>query len=221
MTWLICEVTNEESPAVALSMVGEAEEESKYYDLVITDMDLMELDHFRFFNHIILNTQLPIILMSCDENSDVLRKALNQAVCFFLRKPIRSRVLASVWQHVFRVRRMQTMHNMNGQGKQILQENDICEENNIEINGESPQVQSKIHATDEQNLSNDDARLVTNQEKEDCLRKSDEEDEHKNDIEDERLNKKPRMSWTDELRLQFEKAIKILGEESTCLLPTI
>ncbi|XP_075483389.1 uncharacterized protein LOC142523462 [Primulina tabacum] len=86
-------------------------------------------------------------------------------------------------------------------------------ENNIEINGESPQVQSKVHATDAQNLSNDDARLVTNQEKEDCLRKSDEEDDDKNDIEDERLNKKPRMSWTDELRLQFEKAIKILGEE--------
>ncbi|KZV25641.1 hypothetical protein F511_18925 [Dorcoceras hygrometricum] len=124
--------------------------------------------------------------MSYDDDNDVLRKALIQPACFFLRKPISPQVLAGVWQHVFRVRKMRTMQSMDG----------IWEGNNIEINGECPQVQDKVHATDTQNLS------VMNQE-------NDEESE----IVDQRVNKKPRMSWTDELRLKFEKAIRILGEE--------
>ncbi|XP_009607454.1 two-component response regulator ARR14 [Nicotiana tomentosiformis] len=91
-------VTTIELATIALSMIRERENQ---YDLVIAEVNMPQMDGFTFLNHILLERDIPIILMSHRSKMEMAKKALEEGACFFWQKPIRIKDLINVWQHIF------------------------------------------------------------------------------------------------------------------------
>ncbi|KAG8366670.1 hypothetical protein BUALT_Bualt17G0103700 [Buddleja alternifolia] len=92
-------VTTTELAAVALSIL---EERKDHFDLVMADFDMPEMDCIKFINSVHLIKDFPVILMSLELNKDTIEEAMRNGACFFLKKPISSKKLKNVWQHVYR-----------------------------------------------------------------------------------------------------------------------
>ncbi|KAH6771506.1 hypothetical protein C2S52_016309 [Perilla frutescens var. hirtella] len=68
----------------------------------MVDIDMQEMDCFKFIKSVQLIKDLPIILISAESKKNVVEEAMMKGACFFLKKPISSKNLKNVWQHVYR-----------------------------------------------------------------------------------------------------------------------
>ncbi|KAG9147454.1 hypothetical protein Leryth_026106, partial [Lithospermum erythrorhizon] len=74
-------------------------------DLVIIELDMPEMDGFKFMEIIMkFRKQLPIILISGRGDEIIAKKAFDEGACFFLYKPINDQDIVNVRKHVFRYR---------------------------------------------------------------------------------------------------------------------
>ncbi|EYU40815.1 hypothetical protein MIMGU_mgv11b023746mg [Erythranthe guttata] len=94
-------VTTTELATVALSILRER---TDHFDLIMADTNMREIDFFKFIENVHLIKNLPIILMAKESNKDTVKEAMEKGACFFLEKPISSKTLKNVWQHVYRKR---------------------------------------------------------------------------------------------------------------------
>ncbi|KAI7987478.1 Two-component response regulator ORR26 [Camellia lanceoleosa] len=62
-----------------------------------------DMDGFKLLEHVGLEMDLPVIMMSLGETSKVMR-GVQHGACDYLLKPIRMKELRHRWQHVFRKR---------------------------------------------------------------------------------------------------------------------
>ncbi|KAI3467043.1 hypothetical protein Pfo_023706 [Paulownia fortunei] len=92
-------VTTTELATVALSIL---QERTDRFDLVMADINMPEIDCFKFIKSVQLIKDFPIILMSSEFKKDMVEEAMIKGACFFLKKPISSKNLKNVWQHVYR-----------------------------------------------------------------------------------------------------------------------
>ncbi|KAK6134236.1 hypothetical protein DH2020_032041 [Rehmannia glutinosa] len=92
-------VTTTELATVALSIL---QERTDRFDLVMADINMPEMDCFKFIKSVQLIKDFPIILMSTELKKDMVKEAMIKGACFFLKKPISSKNLKNVWQHAYR-----------------------------------------------------------------------------------------------------------------------
>ncbi|KAL8463419.1 hypothetical protein ACS0TY_034176 [Phlomoides rotata] len=92
-------VTTTEVHAIALSILQERVDQ---FDLVMADIKMPETECFKFIKSVHDIKKLPIILMSEELKKDMVEEAMTKGACFFLKKPISSKNLKNVWQHVYR-----------------------------------------------------------------------------------------------------------------------
>ncbi|XP_042035367.1 two-component response regulator ARR10-like [Salvia splendens] len=92
-------VTTTELPTIALSIL---QERSDRFDLIMSDVEMQEMDCFKFIKSLQLIKDIPIILISAEPKRSVIEEAMVKGACFFLKKPISSKNLKNVWQHVYR-----------------------------------------------------------------------------------------------------------------------
>lgn len=92
-------VTTCNSATKALAMLRE---NRNYFDLVISDVYMPDMDGFKLLEAIGLELDLPVIMMSGDGETDSVMRGIRHGACDYLLKPVRLEELKNIWQHVVR-----------------------------------------------------------------------------------------------------------------------
>ncbi|KAH0781799.1 hypothetical protein KY290_001397 [Solanum tuberosum] len=179
------EVTKCNRAEVALSYLRE---NKNGFDIVISDVHMPDMDGFKLLEHIGLEMDLPVIMMSADDSKDVVMKGVTHGAYDYLIKPVRIEALKNIWQHVVRKR------------KQEWRDNNFDQSGSVE-EGDRQQKQSEdvdySSSANEGNWKNSKKRK--------------EEDEEGEERDDTSSQKKPRVVWSVELHQQFVQAVHQLG----------
>ncbi|RZC04454.1 Two-component response regulator ARR2 isoform C [Glycine soja] len=96
------EVTKCNRAETALSLLRE---NKNGFDIVISDVHMPDMDGFKLLEHIGLEMDLPVIMMSADDGKSVVMKGVTHGACDYLIKPVRIEALKNIWQHVVRKRK--------------------------------------------------------------------------------------------------------------------
>ncbi|GMH19904.1 hypothetical protein Nepgr_021745 [Nepenthes gracilis] len=175
------EVTKCNRAEVALSLLRE---NKNGYDVVISDVHMPDMDGFKLLEHIGLEMDLPVIMMSADDSKNVVMKGVTHGACDYLIKPVRIEALKNIWQHVVRKKK-------NG-WKELEQPGRLDD-------GDRQQKQEDL---DNLSPSNEGSWKTSKRKGEE------DEGEEKDDM---ATLKKPRVVWSAELHQQFVVAVNQLG----------
>ncbi|XP_022741587.1 two-component response regulator ARR1-like isoform X1 [Durio zibethinus] len=177
------EVTKCNRAETALSMLRE---NKNGFDIVISDVHMPDMDGFKLLEHIGLEMDLPVIMMSADDGKHVVMKGVTHGACDYLIKPVRIEALKNIWQHVVR--------KWKNEWKDFEQSGSVEE-------GDRQQKQSED--ADYSSSANEGNWKSSKKRKDD----EDETDER----DDSSTLKKPRVVWSVELHQQFVAAVNQLG----------
>ncbi|KAG2317749.1 hypothetical protein Bca4012_068664 [Brassica carinata] len=170
---------------IALSLLRKNEHG---FDIVISDVHMPDMDGFKLLEHVGLEMDLPVIMMSADDSKSVVLKGVTHGAVDYLIKPVRMEALKNIWQHVVRKRRSEwSVPEHSG---------------SVEETGERQQQQR----------GEDDNASSVNQSNNSRKRKE-QEGEEQGEEEDASNLKKPRVVWSVELHQQFVAAVNQLGVE--------
>lgn len=179
------EVTTCPRAVVALSMLRERR---GGFDLVISDVYMPDMDGFKLLEHIGLEMDLPVIMMSADDGKDVVMKGVTHGACDYLIKPVRIEAIKNIWQHVVRKKRNEL--------KDLEQS----------VSVEDSDAHRKLSEDADYASSVNEGSWKNSKKRKD---ERDEEDEGE-DREDSSTLKKPRVVWSPELHQQFVAAVNQL-----------
>ncbi|CAA7395901.1 unnamed protein product [Spirodela intermedia] len=93
------EVTTCSLARVALGLLRERKD---WFDIVISDVNMPDMDGFKLLEQVGLEMDLPVIMMSVDGETSRVMKGVQHGACDYLLKPVRMKELRNIWQHVFR-----------------------------------------------------------------------------------------------------------------------
>ncbi|XP_057720341.1 two-component response regulator ARR10-like [Arachis stenosperma] len=93
------QVTTTNSAITALKLLREKKNK---FDLVISDVHMPDMDGFKLLELVGLEMDLPVIMLSVDDDPRVMMKGIMHGACFYLVKPVRIEELKNIWQHVIR-----------------------------------------------------------------------------------------------------------------------
>ncbi|XP_008790853.1 two-component response regulator ARR1-like isoform X2 [Phoenix dactylifera] len=179
------DVTTCTRAAAALAMLRERR---GAFDVVLSDVYMPDMDGFKLLEHIGLEMDLPVIMMSADDGRDVVMKGVTHGACDYLIKPVRMEALRNIWQHVVRKRRNELKE---------LEHSGSAEEND----------RQKRALEDGDNASSASEGNWKNVKR----RKDGKEEEEVEEREDPSTLKKPRVVWSVDLHQQFVAAVNQLG----------
>ncbi|KAA8535574.1 hypothetical protein F0562_030577 [Nyssa sinensis] len=72
------------------------------YDIVITDVKMLDMDGFELLEIIGLEMDIPVIMMSANDDTESVMKGVKHGARDYLVKPVRIEELRNIWQHVIR-----------------------------------------------------------------------------------------------------------------------
>ncbi|RDY11974.1 Two-component response regulator ARR2, partial [Mucuna pruriens] len=175
------EVTKCKRAEVALSLLRE---NKNGFDVVLSDVHMPDMDGFKLLEHIGLEMDLPVIMMSADDGKNVVMKGVKHGACDYLIKPVRIEALKNIWQHVIRKRK--------SGGKDVEQSGSVEEVDRPQKGSDDGDYSSSV-----------------NEGKSSKKRRDEEEEGEERD--DTSALKKPRVVWSVELHQQFMAAVNQLG----------
>ncbi|KAF8400336.1 hypothetical protein HHK36_013633 [Tetracentron sinense] len=83
----------------ALKMLRENKDN---FDIVITDVHMVDMDGFRLLEIISLEMDIPVIMMSANDDKNTVMKGIKHGARDYLLKPVRAEEIKNIWQHVIR-----------------------------------------------------------------------------------------------------------------------
>ncbi|XP_051127595.1 two-component response regulator ARR2-like [Andrographis paniculata] len=158
------------------------------YDIVISDVHMPDMDGFKLLEHVGLEMDLPVIMMSADESKHVVMKGVTHGACDYLIKPVRMEALKNIWQHVVRKKKNE------------------WKERDCEVSGsiDDGRLEQKVPEDLDYSSSANEGTWKSSKK-----RKDDEDETEERD--DTSTLKKPRVVWSVELHQQFVTAVNQLG----------
>ncbi|CAL4935141.1 unnamed protein product [Urochloa decumbens] len=85
----------------ALDMLRERKDGDQF-DLVISDVVMPDIDGFKLLELIGLEMDIPVIMLSANNETETVMKGINHGACDYLVKPVRLEQLRGIWMHVVR-----------------------------------------------------------------------------------------------------------------------
>ncbi|KAL1224679.1 Two-component response regulator ARR12 [Cardamine amara subsp. amara] len=161
-------------------------ENKNKFDLVISDVDMPDMDGFKLLELVGLEMDLPVIMLSAHSDPKYVMKGVTHGACDYLLKPVRIEELKNIWQHVVRSRFDKNRGSNNGEKRDGSGNEGV---------GNSDQ--------------NNNGRV--NRKRKDQY--NEDEDEERDDNDDSSAQKKQRVVWTVELHKKFVAAVNQLGYE--------
>nr|XP_010323174.1 two-component response regulator ORR24 isoform X2 [Solanum lycopersicum] len=183
------QVTTTSQARMALKMLRENRDR---FDLVISDVHMPDMDGFKLLELVGLEMDLPVIMLSANSDTKLVRKGIDHGACDYLVKPVRIEELRNIWQHVIRKKKVEP--------KSQSKSND--QDKSYQVSGESGRGQSptgNVYPNGKCNKKRKD--------------EEDENDENGNDNEDPTTQKRARVVWSIELHRKFVAAVGQLGIE--------
>ncbi|XP_022134679.1 two-component response regulator ARR12 isoform X2 [Momordica charantia] len=185
-------VTTTKQSIEALRMLRENRNK---FDLVISDVNMPDMDGFKLLECVGLEMDLPVIMLSAHSDTELVMKGITHGACDYLLKPVRIEELKNIWQHVIRRKKLEPKaknkfpnqdkaRNGGGEGEQGFSSTS---------NAENAKFNRKRKDQDE----DDD----------------EEGKENGHDSDDPSNQKKPRVVWSVELHRKFVSAVNQLGLE--------
>ncbi|GKV11216.1 hypothetical protein SLEP1_g22487 [Rubroshorea leprosula] len=174
---------------VALSLLRERKGS---FDVVLSDVHMPDMDGYKLLEHVGLEMDLPVIMISADGRTSAVMKGIRHGACDYLIKPIREEELKNIWQHVVRKK-----WNEN---KELEHSGSLEDNDRHKLGNDDAEYASSVTEGTEGALKHHKKR--TNP-------KDDDDGELEND--DPSTSKKPRVVWSVELHQQFVSAVNQLG----------
>lgn len=182
-------VTTCTQAAVALALLRERK---GFFHLVLSDVHMPDMDGFKLLEHVGLEMDLPVIMMSADGRTSAVMKGIKHGACDYLIKPIREEELKNLWQHVIRKKW--------NESKELEQSGSFEGNERQKPGNDDAEYASSATEGTEGTLKHQRKRTST---------KDDDDDEPEND--DPSASKRPRVVWSVELHQQFVCAVNQLG----------
>ncbi|KAI3467646.1 hypothetical protein Pfo_024309 [Paulownia fortunei] len=157
------------------------------FDIVISDVNMPDKDGFKLLEHVGLEMDLPVIMMSINGETSRVMKGVQHGACDYLLKPIRMKELRNIWQHVFRKR--------------------IHEVRDVESQESLDEIQMMRNGTEQ----SDDGYLFSGDMVSGKKRKDVDNKHHDVECGDPASVKKARVVWTVDLHQKFVKAVNQIG----------
>ncbi|XP_048135427.1 two-component response regulator ORR21 isoform X2 [Rhodamnia argentea] len=181
-------VTTCSQATVALNLLRE---KKGCFDIVLSDVHMPDMDGYKLLEHVGLEMDLPVIMMSGDGTTNAVMKGIRHGACDYLIKPIRPEELKNIWQHVVRKK---------WNGNKEIEHSGSLEDNDRQKRGSDDADGSAV---------NEGAEGLPKTQKKRSNPK--EEDDPELDSDDPATSKKPRVVWSVELHQQFVSAVNQLG----------
>ncbi|KAG2315789.1 hypothetical protein Bca4012_066640 [Brassica carinata] len=176
------------------------------FDIVISDVHMPDMDGFKLLEHVGLEMDLPVIMMSADDSKSVVLKGVTHGAVDYLIKPVRMEALKNIWQHVVRKRRTEWSGVPTHSGS-VEETGERQQKQRGAVSGEEDAADDNSSSVNEGNNNNNWRSSSSSSRK-----RKDEEGEGEGD-EDASNLKKPRVVWSVELHQQFVAAVNQLGVE--------
>ncbi|XP_022737338.1 uncharacterized protein LOC111290300 [Durio zibethinus] len=178
-------VTTTNQAITALKMLRENRNK---YDLVISEVNLPDMDGFKLLELVVLEMDLPVIMLSAHLDTPI--KAITHGACDCLLKPVRMTELKNIWQHVVRRKKPDSEDQINDPNQDKARRG-TGEAGQTSTSSSDQKVKKKRKDQGE----DEEAEGVDNG--------------HEN--EDPSTQKKPRIVWSVELHREFIAAVNKLG----------
>ncbi|XP_031374032.1 two-component response regulator ARR10-like [Punica granatum] len=102
--WKASLVTTTSKAVTALKLLREKDSE---FNLVISDVHNMpDMDGLKLLEFVGLELDLPVIMLSADDDHDVVMKGITHGACDYLVKPVRLEEVKNIYQHVLRRKKL-------------------------------------------------------------------------------------------------------------------
>ncbi|XP_057431711.1 two-component response regulator ARR11 isoform X2 [Lotus japonicus] len=169
----------------ALSLLRERKDG---YDIVISDVNMPDMDGFKLLEHVGLEMDLPVIMMSVDGETSRVMKGVQHGACDYLLKPIRMKELRNIWQHVLRKR----IHEARE-----FESFESFEGNYLMRNGSELSDDGNLFALED---------MTSSKKRKDADNKHDDKE-----FVDPSSTKKARVVWSVDLHQKFVRAVNQIG----------
>ncbi|CAH8328373.1 unnamed protein product [Eruca vesicaria subsp. sativa] len=114
-------VTTTDKAQTALELLRENKNK---FDLVISDVDMPDMDGFKLLELVGLEMDLPVIMLSAHSDPKYVMKGVKHGACDYLLKPVRIEELKNIWQHVVRKSKFKKMKSTVTNGDHSLGNSD-------------------------------------------------------------------------------------------------
>nr|VDD48304.1 unnamed protein product [Brassica oleracea] len=117
-------VTTTDKAQTALEL---SRENKNKFDLVISDVDMPDMDGFKLLELVGLEMDLPVIKLSSHSDPKYVMKGVKHGACDYLLKPVRIEELKNIWQHVVRKSKFKKMKSVvtNGESEGNSDQNGV------------------------------------------------------------------------------------------------